>query len=388
MADDPVHSIRSAGKHLVRLPGLVGALPLQAFRLAGAVPRRRVGAPPGTLPEIAPEHHEPARIQAWQYSAEHLSETGEASLDSVEALREGGGTLWVDVVGARDPQTIAGLGRAFRLHPLVQEDLMHTHQRPKIELYPADDEHAEYAFVVVKMLHATADGVAIEQVGMILGSNFLITVQESQRDVFRPIQDRLRQNAGRVRKEGAGYLAYTLLDVIIDHYFAVIEDLGERIDQLEQAIVDEPRPALQEDLRSMRRAVLFVRRAIWPLREVLSSLQREDTGLLDDRTRIYLRDAYDHTLQAVELIESFRDVLSTLSDLYLSSLSHRLNEVMKVLTVVGTIFIPLSFFAGIYGMNFTYMPELEWRYGYFAFLGVVATLLVGALVVFRRRGWI
>ncbi|CAN5619003.1 magnesium/cobalt transporter CorA [soil metagenome] len=383
--------IEIAGNTIARLPGLALSLPSRALGLGTSVPRRTVGAAPGTIPHI-PDHEQTAsRITVHAYTASHYREWTDVSLEQLAELRENGHLLWVDVVGVRDPDTIVGLAKLFKLHPLVQEDILHTHQRPKLDIYPADSNGDDQLFVVAKMLHepeGSEGSIRVEQVGMLIGKDYLVTFQEYEGDVFAPVRERLRSESGRVRRRGADYLAYALLDVIIDHYFLILENLGDEIDAVEQHIIEEPRREYQDRIRSLRRSVIFLRRSIWPLREVLSGLSREDTILVARDTRIYLRDAYDHTIQIVDIVEGFRDVLGTLSDLYLSSLSHRLNEVMKVLTIVGTVFIPLSFFAGIYGMNFEYMPELSYRYGYFVFLGVVAALLIGSFVFFRRKKWI
>jgi magnesium transporter len=366
-------------------------LPHRSLGLGTSVPRRRVGAPPGTLPDPAPAERPPAELSAIRYAAGEIEERAAVTVAELAGLRQPGHVLWVNVAGVHDTEMLQGLAAEFGLHPLVQEDLAHPHQRPKVEAYPAGEDAREQLFVVAKMIHpfdAAEASVAVEQVGLVLGDGFVITFTETPGDVFDHVRERLRSGRGRIRQHDAGYLAYALLDVLIDHYFLVMEDLGEAIELLEQAIVDEPQRAQQDQIRSLRRTVLFLRRSVWPLREVIGALMRDESALIDDHTRLYLRDAYDHTIQVVEIIEGFRDVLATMSDIYISSLSHRLNEVMKILTVVGTIFIPLSFLTGIYGMNFHYMPELEFRYGYFTFLAVVAVLLVTALAIFRRRGWI
>jgi magnesium transporter len=376
---------------LSQLPRRALHVPARTLELAASVPRRRVGAVPGVLPEIPEADQTPARIRIFTYSADDFDERGDLSAEDAAALRADGGTLWVDVVGVRDPAAMRALAEAFALHPLVQEDLVNTHQRPKVEAYAETPERDTQLFIVAKMLQvAPGEGrdIQVEQVGFVLGHGYLLTFQELPGDVFEPIRERIRQNSGRLRRRGADYLAYCLLDVIVDHYFVVMEQIGEAIDALEAEIVTEPVREHQHQIRAFRKSVLFLRRSIWPLREVIGTLLRDESSLIDDHTRVYLRDAYDHTIQVVEVMEGFRDVLSTLNDLYLSSLSHRLNEVMKVLTIVGTIFIPLSFLAGIYGMNFEYMPELDYPYAYFIFLGVVALLLIGSLAFFKRRGWI
>ncbi len=373
---------RGLGRDLVRLP----------LRAVGLIDRptvpRRVGQVPGELPEMSEDEHVAARLSVVHYGEDHLEEIAEATVEEAAARSRADGVTWIDVVGVRDMGTIRALGEAFGLHPLVQEDLVNTTQRPKIETYD------EQLFIIAKMLHlADLDGdgvrdeVRVEQLGIVLGPGYVLSVQEFEGDVFEPVRERIRSSAGRIRSVGADYLAYALLDLTIDHYFVVIEGIGEHIEMLEEVVLNDPRPEVQTEINDLRREAIFLRRSIWPLREVLSALLRDESPLVEDRTKLFLRDAYDHTIQVVDLIESFRDVLASLVDLYLSSLSHKMNEVMKVLTVIGSIFIPLSFLTGLYGMNFEYIPELQAHNGYFYFLGAIGVLLVGMLVYFKRKGW-
>ena len=395
---DVRHQVRRQRRLLGALGRGIVRLPLRALGLADATPHRRrsIGQAPGTLREVSEEERVPTRIDVLRYDGEAIEQHADVRPAEAAALRDTPGIAWVDVVGVRDPDTIRALGDAFGLHPLVLEDLTHTSQRPKLEAY--DDQ----LFIVVKMLHAPSEPgfehlgavvegapeIRVEQVGLLLGPDYVISVQEYEGDVFEPIRERLRQGAGRIRHGGADYLAYALLDLIVDHYFVVMEGIAFHIEALEEAVLADPQPELQTEINALRREAIFLRRSIWPLREVIASLLRDESPLIADATKVYLRDAYDHTIQVVDMIESFRDVLASLVDLYLSSLSHRMNEVMKVLTVIGSIFIPLTFLAGIYGMNFEHMPELSHPYAYFILLGVMAAVAVGMLVAFRRKGWI
>jgi magnesium transporter len=386
-----IQQLTAVGSDIARLPGRALRIPARAIGLGASVPRRRIGAPPGSLPEIPDHERAPAHISVVRYDAETFEERHGLTLGDAESLRKATGVSWIDVVGASDPEAIRAIGDAFGVHPLVQEDLAHPHQRPKLEYFRRDEDHDDQIFLIARVLHTPADSAGeafVEQVGLLLGPGYLLTFRPSDSGIFQPIVERIRQNGGRVRRAGADYLAYALIDVIVDHYFVGLEEIGEQIERLEEDIMAAPQRGQQEQIRALRRTMLFLRRAVWPMREVLAALMRDESGLVDDQTKIYLRDAYDHAVQVVDVIESFREVIASLSDLYLSSLSHRLNEVMKVLTVVGTIFIPLSFLTGIYGMNFEYMPELGFRYGYFVFLGAVTSLLVGSLLYFRHRGWI
>ena len=396
-ADEIVHQVRRQRRLITALGKGIVRLPLRTLGLVEPAPHRReVGLVPGSLPELSEDERVPAVIDVMRYDGERIEELKNVSPEEAAAKVGEDGVTWIDVVGVRDPDTIRALGTAFDLHPLVQEDLAHTTQRPKLEAY--DDQ----LFIVVKMLHAPTDPdfetsgreiagapeIRVEQVGLILGPDYVLSFQEFAGDVFEPVRERIRSSAGRIRNVGPDYLAYALLDIIVDHYFVVMEAIAFHIETLEEAVISDPQPELQTEINGLRREAIFLRRSIWPLREVISSLLRDESPLVSDATKVFLRDAYDHTIQVVDMIESFRDVLSSLVDLYLSSLSHRMNEVMKVLTVIGSIFIPLSFLTGLYGMNFDVIPELHVKNGYFIFLGVIATLTVGMLAYFRHRRWI
>ena len=270
--------------------------------------------------------------------------------------------MWTDFTRVRSSRS---WGSATDFHPLVLEDILNTDQRPKME------EYGDYLYIVLKMLHDKGKGnqIEAEQVSLVLGPNFVFSFQESGGDVFDQIRERLRTGKGRLRKMGADYLAYTLVDAIVDYYFVILEKLGERIELLEEELVAHPRTETLKEIHTLKREMIFLRKAVWPLREVISGLQRGESPLVQKTTGIYLRDVYDHTIQVIDTIETFRDMLSGVLDIYLSSVSNRLNPVMKVLTIIATVFMPLTFLAGVYGMNFKYMPELEWRWGYPVALG-------------------
>jgi magnesium transporter len=276
------------------------------------------------------------------------------------------------------------IGTHFGIHPLIMEDILHTGQRPKGE------DLGDYLFIVLKMIYhdEEKDEVIGEQLSLILGPNYVISFQEREGDVFNPIRERIRNAKGRIRKAGADYLAYVLVDAIVDHYFAILEELGGTIESLEEELVTNPRPETLQTIHTLKRELIFLRKSVWPLREVISGLEREESPLITEPTGIYLRDVYDHTIQVIDTIETYRDMVSGMLDIYLSSLSNRMNEVMKVLTMIATIFIPLTFIAGIYGMNFKFMPELEWHWGYPMAL-VVMLLIVGSMFIyFRRKKWL
>jgi magnesium transporter len=264
------------------------------------------------------------------------------------------------------------------------EDILNTEQRPKME------EFGDYLYFVLKMLYPgeNNDEIEAEQISIILGSNFVISFQEHEGDVFNAVRERIRKNKGRVRKSGADYLAYALMDSIVDNYFLILEQIGERIEATEQQLTENPTPETLHAIRDLKREMIFLRKSVWPLREVISNLERCESPLIHESLGAYLRDVYDHTIQIIDTVESLRDMISGLLDVYLSSISNRMNEVMKVLTIFASIFIPLTFVAGVYGMNFKFMPELEWGWGYFAVLCVMALTAGTLLVYFRRKKWL
>lgn len=352
-----------------------------------------VGLPPGTLTMPAEGEVRPASLHVIQYDADTLSEYRSVSVAEARALADEPGVTWVNLDNVRDVAAVKALGDAFCLHALVQEDLTHTTQRPKLDVY--DDQ----LFVVLKMVQPLDDdpattycagrpGHTLEQVAFVLGPGYVLSFQEDPVDVFELVRQRARTHTGRIREFGPDYLLYALVDVLVDHYFITLERIGDATEVFEERVFREPERGIQESISALRREVVVLRRAIWPLREVLTGLLREETPGITDRTRLYLRDAYDHLVQAVDILESLRDVLAGLADLYLSAVSHRLNEVMKVLTVISTIFIPLTFIAGVYGMNFDNMPELHTRNGYFVVVGVMLAIGTATLLYFKRRGWL
>jgi magnesium transporter len=284
------------------------------------------------------------------------------------------------VTGIHDVKIIEEFGKAFNIHPLLLEDILHTDQRPKLE------EFDDFLFITLRILSydEANNELLSEQVSLILGSNFIISFQEREGDVFNPVRMRIKNAKGRIKKKGCDYLAYALIDAVVDHYFLVLEKYGEKIEILQEEVLSHPTPDTLQVIQRTKRDMIFLRKSVWPLREVINVLQRGESALISDNVIIYLRDVYDHTIQVIDSIETFRDMISGTLDVYLSSVSNKMNEVMKVLTIVATIFIPLTFIAGIYGMNFKYMPELEWYWGYPIALGVMV-LLVGMMLLWFRR---
>ena len=345
--------------------------------------KRKVGLPPGSLIHIGEVKIEKSKVQVFNYNEKTLTEKEIGSVDEVARLRSPGSICWVNVYGLHEVQVLERLGALFQLHPLVLEDILNTDQRPKTE------DYNDYLYVVLKMLSFNDERGEIEeeQMSVVLGRGFVLSFQEKEGDIFGPIRDRLRNDKGRIRSQGADYLGYALTDAIVDSYFTVLERLGERIDILEEQLVENPTPASLRELHTMKREMIQLRRSVWPLREVISGLEKGSSNLIQPSTRLFLRDVYDHTIQVIDQVETFRDILSGMLDIYLSSSSIRLNEVMKVLTIISTIFIPLTFLAGVYGMNFKNLPELGWRYGYFMLWGVMLTVVGVMLLFFRRKHW-
>ncbi|HEV3024547.1 MAG TPA: magnesium/cobalt transporter CorA [Pirellulales bacterium] len=341
--------------------------------------RTAPGAPPGLV--VVDPSAPPPVVHLIAYGPEEFEERPIRDLTAIGEFAGRSRVCWVNVAGLGDAQVIGELGRLFGLHPLALEDVVNLHQRAKVEAY---DEHL---FVVARM--ARDDGVCdTEQVSLFVGHGFVLTFLEDPGDVFEPVRSRLRGGAGRIRESAPGYLAYALLDAVIDSYFPLIEVHGERLDALEDLVIVRPEQRLIASIHDAKRDLRALRRAIWPLREAMNMLAREASPWFDDETRVHLRDCHDHVVQIIDLVETYRELGSDLTDLYLSSLSHRMNEVMRVLTVIATIFMPISFIAGVYGMNFKVMPELEWPYGYAYALGLIAAATAGMLYFFHRKGWL
>jgi len=296
--------------------------------------------------------------------------------------------VWIDVDALGDLATVKTIGQIFGLHSLALEDVLNPHQRPKVEQYE------DYEFVVARMIELEDDGISTEQLSVFHGQNFVVTFQERPGDCLEPLRERIRRGSGRLRRAGPDYLVYALLDIIIDHYFPVLEQLGDRLEQLELEAVERPNPLTVRHILSIKSDLVSLRRAVWPTREAVNILLREPGPFYGEETRIHLRDCADHAFQLMDLVETYRELAAGLLEVYLSTQSHRMNEVMKVLTIIATIFIPLTFLAGIWGMNFDpssspwNMPELLWRWGYPSALALMGAIAIALLVYFRRRGWI
>ena len=344
----------------------------------------KAGLPPGTLVYVGEKKVESVRITFIDYDEQSFQEKQVSNIEECLKLKDTPTVTWINIDGIHDIELIEKLGKGFELHPLILEDILSTGQRPKFE------DYEKYIFIVLKMLSFSDENQSVEaeQVSLILGPNYVVSFQERIGDVFEQVRDRIRKAKGRVRKMGIDYLAYALVDAIVDNYFVILERFGEKIESMEEEVVANPTERTVQQIHSLKREMITLRKSIWPLRELIAGLQKSESSLIKETTDIYLRDVYDHTIQIIDTIESFRDMVSGMLDIYLSSLSNRMNAVMKVLTIIATIFIPLTFVAGIYGMNFEYMPELKVRWAYGAVWLVMIAIAIVMLFYFRRKKWL
>jgi magnesium transporter len=344
----------------------------------------KAGLPPGTPVFVGERKQDVVTIDVMSYSREHLEEIHDASLADCVRLRDSSNITWINVIGIHDVSAIQTLANLFGLHPLTTEDISNTSQRPKAE------EFEDYIFFAIKMLSydEKANAITNENVSVILGDKYVISFQEMQGDVLDPVRERIRSNKGRIRSEGMDYLAYAILDGVVDDYFVSLEKLGDHIEEIDDEILVAPDATHMKEIHRLKREIVFLRKAVWPLREEIAAIEKSGSRLIGDPTKIFLRDLYDHTIQIIEMVETYRDIIGGMHDTFLSSNSNRMNEVMKVLTIIGTIFIPLTFIAGVYGMNFENMPELKWTWGYFGLWGVMAALGLTMLALFKKRKWL
>jgi magnesium transporter len=343
----------------------------------------KAGLPPGTLVHIGEKTMQDAAVSVIDYNEAGCRELSPSSAQECGILRESDTVTWINVDGIHDVHLVEQLGQVFGVHPLAQEDIVNSAQRPKFE------DFGDHLFLCLKMLYLDEDRgrIVAEQVSLVIGAGFVLSFQEAPGDVFDGIRKRIRDGKGRVRKMGADYLAYVLMDAIVDNYFSILERFGENIEVLEDEIIGQPTPELLREIHGLRREVSFLRRCSWPLREMIGNAARAENALVQERTAMYFRDLYDHSLQVVDAVEMFRESLSGLLEIHLSSSSNRMNEVMKTLTIIATIFIPLTFIAGVYGMNVE-MPEAKYPWAYPVILGVMAAVGVVMLGYFRRKRWL
>jgi magnesium transporter len=358
-----------------------------AARAEDAMARRIVKRfnPPGTLPGTMTAR-EPG-VPGARMALVHYAERQEVALAQLAALIPEGATGWLRMVG-HDPASLAVLGEQLKVHPLVLEDVVHVGQRSKIE------DYGSYLFIVVNLIRLKEGEVEEEQISLLVFDRLLVSVQERESDLFQPILDRLQTQRGKARTQGVDYLAYALVDTMVDHYFPLLENLAERLEDIEEELLKEPRRETLQELHGVKRVLLRLRKTTWPLREMVGALGRGESALMREGTRVWLRDVYDHCVQIIDIVETFREMSTSLADLYQSGVANRMNEIMKVLTIIATIFIPLTFIVGVYGMNFRpeagplAMPELSWRWGYPAVWLVMLGMAGWMLVLFKRRRWL
>lgn len=356
-------------------------------KLFQRVSQKKAGLSPGTLAYVGDLADGPVRITVIDYDGERVEEREVASVEECLRYRDGSTVSWINVDGVHRADLIEAFGQQFELHPLMLEDIMHTEQRPKVEGF------GDYIFIVLRMLYDPDETdeefeVDSEQISLVVGPHFVLTFQERPKDIFDPIRERIRQNRGRIRKLGPDYLAYVLVDVVVDGYFAMLEQFGDYLESLEERVLQDTTRETLEEIRNVKRALIQVRRVAWPVRDLVNVLLRGDFRLFRKATLVFLRDLYDHTVRVVDMIETMRELTGGLMEIYMSNVSNRMNEVMKVLTIIATIFIPLTFIAGVYGMNFDNIPELHWEYGYWYVWAVMLT--AGALLYFffKARRWL
>ncbi|HNX48080.1 MAG TPA: magnesium/cobalt transporter CorA [Methanomassiliicoccales archaeon] len=345
---------------------------------------KKTGMPPGSVIYVGDGSPSPTEVSVIDYTEADVLEKKGITFDECMMMRDNPSITWINFSGLADVEQIKKVGDIFGLHPLVMEDILHMGQRPKLELYD------KYVYLVVKMIYRGDNGkeVTYEQLSIVMGKNYVLTFQEREGDVFNSIRERVKGNKGRLRKSGADYLVYSLLDAVVDNYFPALEKIGDLVEDIEERLSDNPEQDVLSDIYRLKREVLFLRKSIWPIREVVAAMMRQDIEIVSPNTNTYLRDVYDHSIQVMDVVETYTDMLSELTDVYMSTVSNRMNEIMKTLTIIATIFIPLTFIVGLYGMNFKYMPELTNELAYPVVLVGMAIVSGIMLVYFRRKGWL
>lgn len=345
---------------------------------------KKAGLPPGSLIYTGEKKNEIIKIKLFNYTVDKFEEKV-VDLNDVSLLKQETSTVhWINVEGIHDVNIIEKLGNSFGIHPLVLEDILNTGQRPKIENYE------NYTYIVVKMLFYDnkLDEFTIEQESFILGENYVISFSERKVEIYNTIRESIKQGIGRIRKMGADYLIYNFLDAIVDNYFVVLEELSEKIEDTEDELVSNPSKNTLQVIHKLKRQMLYLHKSVWPLREVVNSLSRSETPLVNESVNIYIRDLYDHVIQVMDTTETLRDILSSMLDMYLSSVSNKMNEIMKVLTIISTVFIPLSFIVGLYGMNLSNMPEYNWPWMYPVVWVIMISIATLMLIFFKKKKWL
>lgn len=344
----------------------------------------KAGLPPGTLMFLGERKTEQSTIEIIEYDAQYITEKKTTDYRESFPYKDSEKVAWLNIYGLHDIEMIKAIGHHYEIHNLILEDLLNTDQRPKIEIL------GHKIFIVLKMLifDEKEQKIETEQISLVLGNSYVLTFQEKEGDIFDPLRSRLRNAAGRLRNEKSDYLAYAILDIVVDNYFIILEKLGEIIENYEEILMSNSEEQILNKIYTLKREILFLRKSVWPLREVISKLERSETEIIGEKTTPYMRDLYDHTIQVIDTVETYRDMITGLLDLYLTTVSNKMNEVMKVLTIIATIFIPLTFIAGVYGMNFENMPELGWKYAYHIVMATMLVVAIAMLYYFRRKKWL
>jgi magnesium transporter len=344
--------------------------------------KKQVGAPPGTIVYSGETKKEKVKITLIEYNENEFEEKEFFNIDECLSSMRPSHVRWINVDGLHDAELIEKVGKKLNIHPLTLEDVVHTSQRPKFE------DYENYVVAILKMVYYDGQ-LNSEQLTVVLMEGMVISFQEAEGgDAFDLIRTRLRQGKGRIRKMKADYLAYALIDAVVDCYFSILERIGDRIEVLEEQLMADPNKATMHQLHALKREMVFIRKAVWPMRDLIANMERSETKLINESTDVYLRDVHDHAIRVIDSVETYRDLLSGMMDIYLSSVSNKMNEVMKVLTIITTIFVPVTFIAGVYGMNFDYMPELRYKWGYPICWAVMLTVMILLLFYFRRKKWL
>lgn len=345
---------------------------------------RKAGMPPGSLVYTGDTGDLPAKITITRYNDQDFEEEKFAQLTECPLVTDPAMVTWINVNGISQVKNLEKLGECFKIHPLVLEDILEVGQRPKVEDY--DD----YLYIVLDSIKPVAEAgeLLAQEISLVLGPHYVLSFYEGEGDLFAPIRERLLKAKGRIRKLGADFLAYSIIDLIVDNYFVELEKFGDQVESLEDEVVARPSPQTLRDVHRFKNDMIMLRKSLWPLREVIARLERRESPLISENLANYFRDVYDHTIIAIDTVETYRDILSGMLDIYLSSMSNRLNQIMKVLTIIATIFMPLTFITSLYGMNFKNMPELQWEYGYFSVIGVIIVIAITMLLFFRKKQWL
>jgi len=344
----------------------------------------KIGLSPGTLVHVGQRKEETTRVRIIDYDQDSIREEDVTRIEDCFLFKDKPSVTWINIDGLHDIDLIGKIGTYFDVHPLILEDIVHTGTRPKIEAF---DTHI---FIVFKMLSfdKDKDEIVNEQLSIILGSNFVISFQERQGTVFNPLRERIRNAKNRIRKKHSDYLTYAIIDTVVDNYFAILDNMEEKLEQLDEMLLTSMSKDTFHSINKLKRKLIALRRAVSPLRELITAVQDKDFELVEETNLIFFKDIHDHVIQILESIDTYRELVSGLHDIFLTNVNTRMNEIMKTLTITATIFIPLTFIAGIYGMNFKYMPELEWRWGYFGLWGVIVGLVGIMFYFFKKKDWL